>query len=100
MDLHDPKSEFHDLVLWRQQAEFATKYMTKGRLAYIDGRLQSRTWEAADGSKLRRVEVVASTELRYDAYVASKDCVIGLVLFCAHYLAAFIGPLAGEIVTA
>ena len=51
--------EFHDVVLWRQQADFATKYMTKGRLAYIEGRQQSRTWEAADGSKRRTVEVVA-----------------------------------------
>lgn len=53
--------EFHDVVLWRQHADFATKYMTKGRLAYIEGRQQSRTWEAADGSKRRTVEVVADT---------------------------------------
>lgn len=53
--------EFHDVVLWRQLADFATKYMTKGRLAYIEGRQQSRTWEAADGSKRRTVEVVADT---------------------------------------
>ena len=51
--------EFHDVVLWRQHAEFAAKYMTKGRLAYVEGRLQSRTWEGADGSKRRTVEVVA-----------------------------------------
>ncbi|MGO9584472.1 MAG: single-stranded DNA-binding protein [Acidimicrobiales bacterium] len=51
--------EFHDVVLWRQQAEFAAKYMAKGRLAYVEGRLQSRTWEGADGSKRRVVEVVA-----------------------------------------
>lgn len=55
------QAEFHDVVLWRQQADFATKYMTKGRLAYIEGRQQSRTWEAADGSKRRTVEVVADT---------------------------------------
>jgi len=53
--------EFHDVVLWRQHADFATKYMTKGRLAYIEGRQQSRTWEAADGTKRRTVEVVADT---------------------------------------
>jgi single-strand DNA-binding protein len=51
--------EFHDVVLWRQMAQFATSYMAKGRLAYVEGRLQSRTWEAADGSKRRTVEVVA-----------------------------------------
>jgi single-stranded DNA-binding protein len=42
-------------------ADFARKNMAKGRLAYIEGRRQSRTWEAADGSKLRTVEVVADT---------------------------------------
>lgn len=47
------------MVLRRQHAEFAAKYMAKGRLAYVEGRLQSRTWEGADGSKRRTVEVVA-----------------------------------------
>ncbi len=51
--------EFHDVVLWRQQAEFAAEYVAKGRLVYVEGRLQARTWEAADGSKRRTVEVVA-----------------------------------------
>ena len=51
--------EFHDVVLWRQLAEFAAKYMTKGRRAYVEGRVQTRTWEAADGSKRRAVEVIA-----------------------------------------
>jgi len=51
--------EFHDVVLWRQLADFAVGYMAKGRLVYVEGRLQSRTWEAADGTKRRTVEVVA-----------------------------------------
>lgn len=51
--------EFHDVVLWRQQAKFVATYMGKGRLAYVEGRLRSRTWEAADGTKRRTVEVVA-----------------------------------------
>lgn len=34
--------EFHDIVLWRQLAEFAARYMTKGRLAYVEGRVQAR----------------------------------------------------------
>ena len=51
--------EYHDVVLWRQMTDFACQYMVKGRLAYVEGRLQSRAWEAADGSKRRTVEVVA-----------------------------------------
>lgn len=50
--------EIYDVVLWRQLADFAAKYMTRGRLAYAEGRQQRRTWEAADGSKRRTVEVV------------------------------------------
>jgi single-strand DNA-binding protein len=51
--------EFHDVVLWRQMADFACQYMAKGRLAYVEGRLQARTWEGTDGAKRRTVEVVA-----------------------------------------
>ena len=51
--------EFHDVVLWNQLADFATAYMAKGCLVYIEGRLQSRTWEATDGTKRHTVEVIA-----------------------------------------
>jgi single-strand DNA-binding protein len=53
------QAEFHDVVLWRQHADFAVTYLTKGRQVYIEGRLQGRTWEAADGTQRRTVEVVA-----------------------------------------
>lgn len=51
--------ELHDVVLWRQLAEFAHDYIAKGRLAFVEGRLQARIWDAADGSRRRTVEVVA-----------------------------------------
>jgi single-strand DNA-binding protein len=54
------RAEFHDVVLWNQLADFACTYLGKGRLVYIDGRLQSRTWEASDGTTRRTVEVVAN----------------------------------------
>ena len=53
-------SEFHDVVLWGQLADFATQYLGKGRLVYVEGRLQTRTWDAADGSTRRTIEVVAN----------------------------------------
>jgi single-strand DNA-binding protein len=58
------QAEFHDIVLWRQLADFAAGYMTTGRLVYIEGRLQGRTWEATDGTQRRSVAVVAD---RYQA---------------------------------
>jgi single-strand DNA-binding protein len=53
-------AEFHDVVLWDQLADFATSYLGKGRLVYVEGRLQSRQWQATDGSIRRSVEIVAN----------------------------------------
>ncbi|MHB2029305.1 MAG: single-stranded DNA-binding protein [Acidimicrobiales bacterium] len=53
-------ADFHDVVLWGQLASFASSYLGKGRLVYVEGRLQSRQWKAADGSTRRTVEVVAN----------------------------------------
>jgi len=53
-------TEFHDVVLWGQVADFACQYLGKGRLVYIEGRLQSRQWPATDGSTRRTVEIVAN----------------------------------------
>ena len=53
-------AEFHDVVLWGQLADFACQYLGKGRLVYVEGRLQSRQWQATDGSTRRSVEIVAN----------------------------------------
>ena len=53
-------AEFHDGVLWGQLADFATSYLGKGRLVYVEGRLQSRQWQATDGGTRRTVEIVAN----------------------------------------
>jgi len=53
-------ADFFDLVLWGQLADFATTYLGKGRLVYVEGRLQSRQWQATDGSTRRSVEIVAN----------------------------------------
>jgi single-strand DNA-binding protein len=53
-------TEFHSVVLFAQLADFATSYLGKGRLVYIEGRLSSRQWQATDGSTRRTVEIVAS----------------------------------------
>ena len=52
-------AELHDVVLWGQLADFACQYLGKGRLVHIEGRLQSRQWQATDGSSRRTVEIVA-----------------------------------------
>ena len=54
------RTEWHRAVLWGQQAEFANNYIKKGRLVYIEGRLQTRTWEDRNNIERRTTEVVAN----------------------------------------
>jgi single-strand DNA-binding protein len=56
----EKETDFIDIVVWQQTAEFAAKYATKGRLVAIDGRLQVRNYETQDGQKRRAYEVVAN----------------------------------------
>ncbi len=50
-------TEWHDIVLWR--GEKVAEYLTKGKQVYIEGRLQTRSWEDKNGQKRYRTEVVA-----------------------------------------
>lgn len=51
------KTEWHNLVMWRNQAEFAKEWLKKGQLVYIEGRLQTRQWEDKEGQKRSRTEI-------------------------------------------
>ena len=55
----EKQTDFFDVVAWRQSAEFAAKYLNKGRLVSITGTLQQRSWVQQDGQKRSKVEVVA-----------------------------------------
>lgn len=48
-----------DVVAWRRQAETCVEYLRKGSPAFIEGRLQSRSWETQDGQKRSTIEVQA-----------------------------------------
>ena len=53
------ETDFIDVVTWRQQAEFVSKYFAKGQQMALVGALQTRTWEDKNGNKRKSVEVVA-----------------------------------------
>jgi single-strand DNA-binding protein len=53
------KASFFDVVVWGPQGENCAQYLSKGRQVAIDGRLDQQTWEAQDGSKRSKVEIVA-----------------------------------------
>jgi len=52
-------TEFHNIVAWRRLAEICAQYLSKGRQVYIEGHLQTRSWDGQDGKKNYRTEVVA-----------------------------------------
>lgn len=53
------KADFFDIVCWRNTAEFVCRYFGKGSLIAVEGQLQSRTYQAKDGTNRYVVEVVA-----------------------------------------
>jgi single-strand DNA-binding protein len=53
------QTEWHNVVLWRGLADVAEKYVKKGSLIYIEGRLRSSSWEDKDGVKKYKTEIVA-----------------------------------------
>ncbi len=55
------RTEWHRVVVWGRQAENCAKHLAKGRQVYVEGRLQTRSWEDANGQKRYATEVVAST---------------------------------------
>ncbi len=60
------KAEFHNIVAWRKLAEICGQYLKKGSKVFIEGRLQTRDWEAEDGTKKYRTEIVADNMIMLD----------------------------------
>ena len=53
------KADFINIVAWRQTAEFVSRFLTKGRLAIVEGKLQTRDYTDRDGNRRYATEVVA-----------------------------------------
>ncbi len=60
------QTEWHTVVLWRGLAELAHKYLHKGSLVYIEGRLRTRSWEDKEGNKKFATEVVGDNLIMLD----------------------------------
>jgi len=60
------QAEFHNVVLWAKLAEIASQYLQKGKKVYIEGRMQTRSWEAQDGSKRYRTEIIGENMIMLD----------------------------------
>lgn len=60
------ETDWFNVVAWRKLAETCNQFVTKGRKVYIEGRLQTRSWEGQDGQKHYRTEVIAQTMILLD----------------------------------
>lgn len=66
-------AEFHDMVAWGKLAEIASTILHKGDRAYVEGRLQTRNWEAQDGSRRSKTEIVAENLINLSPRKESRD---------------------------
>ena len=61
------RTEWHRIVAWRRLGEICGEYLHKGSQVYIEGRLQTKSWEDRDGNKRYTTEVVAQNMQMLDA---------------------------------
>lgn len=61
------ETEYHRLVAWGKLAELCSQLLTKGRKVYIEGRLQTRQWETADGQQRNTTEIVIEDMILLDS---------------------------------
>ena len=53
------KTEWHKIVVWGKQAEFCGNYLTKGRLVYVEGKIETRKWQDQNGQDRYSTEIKA-----------------------------------------
>lgn len=53
------RTEWHNIVAWDRLAEICNQYLTKGKLVYIEGSLQTREWDDQEGNKRKTTEIRA-----------------------------------------
>ena len=54
-------TDFHNIVVFGRQADTTAAYLKKGAMAYVEGRLTTRSWDGPDGKKNYRTEIIADT---------------------------------------
>ena len=57
----EEQTEWFNIIIWGDTAERVSQYITKGKPVFIEGRLQTRSWDGDDGVKHYRTEVIAQT---------------------------------------
>ncbi len=65
------ETEWFSVVTWNKLAETCSQFLQKGRRAYVEGRLHTRSWDGPDGQRRYRTEVIANTLLFLDRSLAA-----------------------------
>ena len=60
------QTEFHNIVAWRKLAEIVGQYIKKGSKVFVEGHLQTRSWEDQQGAKKYRTEIIADNLIMLD----------------------------------
>lgn len=68
-----PEPEWFNVVAWDKLGETVNQLVTKGRLVYVEGRQQTRTWEKQDGTKGYRTELIATSVQMLDPKPAGQE---------------------------
>lgn len=61
------ETEFHRLIAWTKLAEICAQYLVKGKKIYVEGRLHTNTWQAADGSQKSSTEIIIEDMMMLDS---------------------------------
>jgi single-strand DNA-binding protein len=54
------RTEWHRIVAWRRLGEICGEYLSKGKQVYVEGRIQTRSWDDRDGNKKYTTEIIAN----------------------------------------
>lgn len=60
------QTDWHNIVVWRSLADFAAKYLQKGSLVYVEGKIKTRNYEDKDGSKRYVTEIIVEQLIMLD----------------------------------
>lgn len=71
------RTEWHRIVVWGKGAEICKQYLAKGRRLFVEGRLQTKSWDDKDGHKRYMTEVVANDFMFLDGGGARAEAVPG-----------------------
>ena len=73
------QTEWHNIVLWRSQAEFAEKYIKKGYTVFIEGKIRTRSWEDKEKNKRYTTEVIGDSISIVNSNIRREDATASAV---------------------